>query len=494
MNVETGLEPESSKNVMKLKSWNFGASMALENSAICHSLLVFGLLALIHLSSARAEDETTQAVSHIKRLRFEEDYSFLKDPEKQMDYLDPLKFISLSHDGASYASLGGSIRQRAEYFQNYKWGSPPQTDHPYLLQRYIVHSDFHMGPEVRFFGELKSSFEGGRTGGPRPVDVDELDVSQAFGEWSNQKLTLRLGRQQYRYGSSRLIANRDEANIQRSFDAMTVILSDRSFRVDSFYGRLVNTNTGVFDDSANLNTVIWGVYATGLVPELKTHLDAYYIGITRDPIAFIKASANETRHSVGVRVWDQTQPVDYDTEFVYQFGEFGGGPIGAWELASDAGYTLPQTPMSPRLGLKTNFASGDTDPHGSGTGTFDPIFPRGSYFDQMDLTGPSNILSVDPTVTLKVSSPFTFKLDWDVFWRTSLYDGIYNNVLTILRSGVNSRARYVGNAGSAKLIWEIDHHATTYLTVVHYNTGTFLQESGVGYDINYIALTGSYKF
>lgn len=461
-------------------------------------LCVISTTPLISLTLARADEEGIQEAALIKRLRFEEDYSFLKDPSKHVDYLDPLKFIPLNADSNVFLSLGGSIRERAEYFQNYKWGSGTQTYRPYLLQRYIAHTDLHLGSDFRFFGELKSGLEGGRDGGPRPVDVDELDVSQAFLEWSHsyaeQKVALRLGRQEYRYGSCRLIANRDEANVQRSLDGLTAIVNQNKWQIDGFYGRLVNTNTGVFDDSANLNTVLWGAYVTGPLSAINTHLDLYYLGLLRNPIQFIKATANEERHTVGLRVWDTSEPIDYDTEFLYQFGSFGSGTIGAWELATDTGYTFTSTALTPRLGLKTNFASGDTDPKSSDTGTFDPIFPRGAYFDQMDLTGPSNIISVDPNLALKLNSKFTLKTDWDWFWRTSIYDGIYNNALTILRSGASSRARYVGNAPGAKLIWQIDRHTMTYLTYVHYFAGSFIEQSGVDGSINYIALTGSYKF
>jgi hypothetical protein len=51
----------------------------------------------------------------------------------------------------------------------------------YILQRYYVRTDLHLGDAFRFFGELGSSLETGRNGGPRTtVDDNKLDVHQAF--------------------------------------------------------------------------------------------------------------------------------------------------------------------------------------------------------------------------------------------------------------------------------------------------------------------------
>jgi len=53
-------------------------------------------------------------------------------------------------------------------------GPGPQDNNGYLLQRYMLHTDLHFGPNFRFFGQLKSGLENGRTGGPRPADEDKL--------------------------------------------------------------------------------------------------------------------------------------------------------------------------------------------------------------------------------------------------------------------------------------------------------------------------------
>jgi hypothetical protein len=61
-----------------------------------------------------------------------------------------------------------------------------------------LHGDLHLGPNVRFFGQLQSGFETGLIGGPRPdVDVDVFDAHQGFlgvvWRWGEEEAIGRFG-------------------------------------------------------------------------------------------------------------------------------------------------------------------------------------------------------------------------------------------------------------------------------------------------------------
>jgi hypothetical protein len=101
---------------------------------------------------------------------------------------DIIKYIPSNDKGDWYLSTGGEVRERYEYFHNSLWGQGPQDSNGYLLQRYMLHADLHLGPYGRLFGQLKSGLENGRTGGPRPADEDKLDVNQSLSGWGNQSL------------------------------------------------------------------------------------------------------------------------------------------------------------------------------------------------------------------------------------------------------------------------------------------------------------------
>ena len=129
--------------------------------------------------------------------------------------------------------------------------------------------------------------------------------------------------------------------------------------MDAFVTRPVIPEQGYFDDHADPGQVFWGLYGVmpvGAVPGL--HVDLYYLGLDRQNAIFDSGTANETRHSLGTRLWGQSGAWDYDTEGVLQFGEFGSRDIRAWTLASNIGYTVKGLWGEPRLGLQVDAASG----------------------------------------------------------------------------------------------------------------------------------------
>jgi hypothetical protein len=133
-----------------------------------------------------------------QQLRYDEDYNYLRDPTRRTEFWDVIKYVPFNEKGDWYLSAGGEARERYEYFHNSLWGQGPQDSNGYFLQRYMLHADLHFGQNFRFFGQLKSGLENGRTGGPRPSDEDKLDVHQAFLDGvlefsDNVSLTLREG-------------------------------------------------------------------------------------------------------------------------------------------------------------------------------------------------------------------------------------------------------------------------------------------------------------
>src|SRR5262249_15521626 len=141
--------------------------------------------ALCFLAAAPASAQGASAPPPYQIVRHDEDYSYLSDPARRTDALDPIKYIALSSSRPDvYLSLGGELRERLEIFDNANWLPVPAN--AFLLQKYMLSADLHLGSRVRVFANFKSGLEDGRTGGPRPTDEDKLDVHEAF-------FDLRLG-------------------------------------------------------------------------------------------------------------------------------------------------------------------------------------------------------------------------------------------------------------------------------------------------------------
>ncbi len=455
---------------------------------------------LLLLRLAAAAQAPAIVTPPFQQERADEDYRYLSDPQRRRDPLDLLKFIPLRSGESNYLSIGGEVRERYEFFNNGGWGREPHDDNGYLLQRYMLHADLHLGTRFRFFGQLKSGVEAGRVGGPRPPDEDRLDVQQAFfdvGLWRLRKdaLSLRIGRQEISFGSSRLVSFREGPNVRQTFDGARLTLQKADWRVDAFATKPVETAQGVFDDSPDHTRSFWGLYGVRpfrLLP--KGNLDLYYLGVDRKRARFDAGAGREQRHSAGARVWGKTDSWDYNYECVFQWGRFGSGNIRAWTTASDTGYRTQSLKFKPRFAIKADIASGDRNPTDGTLGTFNALFPRGAYFSEADLLGPYNLMDLHPSIEFHLTRTVTLTPEADFFWRQSTRDGIYGIPGNLIQSGRNSTARYIGSHTSAQIEWRVDRHLSFTAMYLHFFPGEFLKQAPPGRNVNFVASWISYKF
>jgi hypothetical protein len=441
-----------------------------------------------------------------KQLRYEEDFSYLKDPAKKTGdpiSLEPLKYITFGQSESTYLTIGGEVRQQFEYYNNPDFGLAPIDEDGYLLQRYMLHGDLHLGPSIRIFGQLKSAIASFQEGPPGPADEDRLDLHQAFFDirtdlsegGGEDSLTLRVGRQEMLYGSQRLVSVREGPNVRRSFDAVRVLTKLNDWQVDGFYSRPVETDFGQFDNWGDANERFWGIYGAGLLSDKAgIKLDGYYLGVDRPNATFDQGTADETRHSIGTRLFGEAGSVDYNFEAIYQWGEFGTGDIYAWTAASDTGYTFKKSKWKPRVAIRANVTSGDKNLNDQDLNTFNPLYPRGNYFGEAAILGPLNLIDLHPMVQLNFSETLTLETGWTFYWRQSRDDGIYGPGLNSIQNAAGSNERYVGSEFSLLLEWQMNRHIALSTGYSHFYGGSFLKDTGPGKDVDYFSLHGTYKF
>src|SRR5579859_6826974 len=260
------------------------ASAFLRN--IITSLLGF---AIPSVATAGGNDPPDASPPAFTTLRYDEDYSYLRDPAARTDVFDPIKYIPLSERSDMYLTLGGQLRDRYEYFQNNLFGSGPQDHNGYNLLRLMANADLHLGSYVRVFAEGISATEQGRVGGPRPSDLNQVDLFQGFVDVtlplaSDASLTLRGGRQVIVFGAERLIGVSDFTNVRRTFDGARATLTTKGNTLDFFYARPVRVLPHDFDDDFP-DTSIAGVYDTwqlsGLWESAKPKLEMYAFYVNR---------------------------------------------------------------------------------------------------------------------------------------------------------------------------------------------------------------------
>ena len=436
--------------------------------------------------------------------RYEEDWSFLSDPAKRNDFWEPIKFVPLTEDKNVFLSLGGEIRETYERFHNTNFGLSPDDPDGYLLQRYLFHVDFHAGRRFRVFGELNSSLEDGRTGGPRPVvDQDKLDVHQGFVDLlvirsrEDSSLTLRIGRQEMAFGSGRLVALREGPNVPLSFDGFRVSWKSPGWQVDGFATRPVQDKPGIFDDPPQHDFAFWGVYASHPLSHqtAKTKLDFYYLGLDRKRAVFNQGSGHEKRHTLGVRFWGQHRQWQYDAEGIYQFDDFGLGTISAWRVAADNWYSFSSVRWHPRIGLATDIASGDKDPANPDLETFNSLFQSGTYSGRAQILGPNNAIRLEPQIGLVFSERMTFSAGWGFFWRTSTNDALYGIPGNVIVPSNGVKSRYEGSRPIVELDWQLTRHLSAHVNYIFVFNARFEEQSVHGTpNMSFISPWLTYRF
>jgi Alginate export len=119
---------------------------------------------------------------------------------------------------------------------------------------------------------------------------------------------------------------------------------------------------------------------------LWTHanLAVFYLGLDRKNSTFEKGAGRTIRHTIGAHSWKTAGRWDFDYEGIVQWGSFRDAPIRAWALSESTGYTLNRSRFRPRLGIRSDIASGDGGAKERALSSFDPLFPAAPVY-----SGPS---------------------------------------------------------------------------------------------------------
>jgi Alginate export len=124
----------------------------------------------------------------------------------------------------------------------------------------------------------------------------------------------RLGRQEIVLGSGRLFDNNEGPNVKLSFDGARFITESSKLRWDNFIAKPVQNNAGFFDDTPNHAQTTWGSYLTVHPHVLRsTGVDLYYLGLASANAAYDRGTANEVRHTLGVRAFRDATLVSITT-------------------------------------------------------------------------------------------------------------------------------------------------------------------------------------
>lgn len=417
-------------------------------------------------------------------MRYDEEYAYvpkdtLSGQAALPHFYHRLKFIPLAANKKVYLSVGGEVRLEYAVFHHEDWGQTGIGWNRFLLQRYALHTDLHLGSRIRVFAQLRSALEDGRKDGPRSIDEDQLNIQNMFVEvklltQAASCLTIRAGRQELEYGSGRLLSVREGPNVRLYFTGGKAMYAYRNLSIDGFVMVADTLHLGVFDNKVRKEINLWGFYSRWNVQQ-NQYLEGYYLGIRRNQGAFEAGVENEVRHTVGCRWARSGKGLNYNVETAYQFGRFGNGPINAWTASFDLGYRFTAVRLSPMLGIRHDYISGDHRPKDNSLQTFNPLYPKGGYFGFQPLVGPANLVDVHPYGSLQLNKFLVFQWDAVFNWRFCLQDGLYKPSGTYHLEGAGSSERYIGTACMGTFTYVRNGFISMDLGIQIFQPGAFIR-------------------
>lgn len=414
-----------------------------------------------------------------------------------------LVYTKLGWNEVSDLSIGGQVRERVETWVNYNF-NPDNDDDLFILSRLRLHGDLRVASALRFFVEARSAFVNDRDlppanqNGKRPIDEDQLDLQNAFGDLSfglpgDHKLTLRAGRQEMAYGKERVIGVGDWTNTRRTFDGVRGILALGDWRVDAFAVRPVTIQRYEFNDGYS-GQDLYGVYAATKCKEIGMDLDLYALNRYRHNTP--AAAPDDNRNTLGARVGGLcgASGFDYDLEAAYQFGDVGDGDIDAFSFASQFGYNVKDCPYASRIFLGYDYATGDDDLGDGDSSRYDQLYPTGHmYFGLIDAIGRQNIQDISLGLSARPMPKLSAKLEGHYFDRAEREDGVFDAGGNLIIPGGASDNRHIGEELDFSLGYQVDPHLLFTAGYGHLFAGSVVEDAE-GDDISTGYVSGQYTF
>lgn len=472
----------------------------------CSAAISVGLICaaaeLLSLESSRAEEAAgndsrpKQAIA-FRLYRWEENWLWLSRKTEPLTGYERFKYIHLGGAPENYLSLGGEARYRFDGYGPYLFGLTANGK-PFgsNQERLFLHSDLHLTEYFRAFAQFDAAAEKGRPV-QRAYDQSRPDLRQAFVDFilpvERSTTTVRLGRQELWLGPTRWMAVRDPTNLRRSFDGGLFEYRDDTYILRAFAARPVVTAPGLFDDTTSTAEYFRGAYLRAKQPwGFPATIDLYLLGREQDSVTYARGTGREDRWTVGGRIAGTLASLDYVAEGANQFGTFnqlgtlGPAEISAWGFFGQVSKSLDGVPLAPRLGLRTHYASGDSNLKSSIFRTFSAPYPAASEVTEMSLLSLLNAANLQPYLQVKLPDGPLVEASWNWVSRASLADSVYGPPGTIITAPGSSAAN-VAQIGQLAFVWDISPFLQLHGVYSHSFAGDYIR-AAKGRDMDYYRL------
>lgn len=388
------------------------------------------------------------------------------------------------HPGFSLNNLtvSGDIRVRPEFRSHRTFNATVgpgftqanKPDNQFFTQQWIrLGFNYEISPDVTFFvqPQVSNNF-GAESPGSSGTTFFLRQGFMLIRNLGVPNLSLKAGRQLVVWGNHRMFGHFDWNNIGWMFDGVTTRYNHPTTPVEFGWLRVGESDIGL--NAGGANTPVGGGHNDDDIVFIR--VPAKLMGWAVEPVWIWESGGtgttviggqqgNQQRHTWGARIAGKIIPaIDTTIEGYHQFGTLGATNqarnlhINAFAFHMDAGYTMFQAPMQPRLGLEFNYGSGDGDNNsancnnttttgcGGNQNTFSQLFPTNHiHFGYMDLMSWQNMVTYSGNIQVRPTKASHLEAGFHIMRLANRRDNWYGaNQAVFLQSSATNQAASLG--------------------------------------------------
>ncbi|MFH1762126.1 MAG: alginate export family protein, partial [bacterium] len=415
---------------------------------------------------------------------------FSQEMPKENRFYNPFsKDISL---GPGTLSLGGSLRFRYEYMNNYslvKYGTKTSDD--VLYERVMLNFRYKTKHNINFFlevydahfrlNEYSAEDFSGACSHQNPFDLKQLFIE--INPIPGIPVGFKVGRQEISYGDTRIWGPGHWSNSGKyNWDAVKLFLNVDVFNLDILYGkRLIADPEKIDMDHYPFQS--GGLYMT--LKKLPFMLDLFYVGKLdrRDSTKGESGYGKLFLNTIGSHIKGGINKFDYKATAAGQVGKYGKDDAAAYAVNVFLGYIIEERFQS-RLMLGYTYANGDKEPDDGRHQTFDGVFGAvAQYYGRMNKFFWMNIHDLQADFSIKPLKKISALVSYHYFCLVQSKDAWYDTSGKPHKNRIDKTGKSGTDLGQELdliISTAVNKNIKIQIGYAHFFPGNFIKNTGNG--------------
>ncbi len=386
------------------------------------------------------------------------------------------------------------FRHRMEYRNNFDFRDSIDDKDTFHLGRTRLNLNFQPIKELGFFiqGQDSKIWES-QVSNKAPFE-NYFDLRQLYIDYMDEimidaltlnKLSARVGRQEFSYGAQRLLGGFNWSNVAQTFDGGKIgaHFSTLHLQLDIFTGDKTSIKSpremdDLFDGSSRER--IYAYYATAKAFH-ESLIENYLIRReTWRNISFGPSGSGEVdNYTLGGRIKKAfSNGIDYEVETAGQWGDFKDQDVRAMMAVGILGYTLDH-PWKPRVAFEFDYGSGDSDPSDGKLTTFDNLYPTNHlFYGYIDFISLQNLNDYRFQISAKPHKKWKLQADLHLIYLDTVKDSYYSVGRSVVRTASGPADDHLGDEIDVTADYKFNDYVNIGVGYSHFFAGDYLRDTG----------------